>query len=183
MALNIAKNWKLPAAALAVPDAMLLHRLLSEGKLVRVGFTLTCHREPDSPSANVVGEVPGRERADEIVLLGAHLDFDYGDEEMLSRLGAVSRRTGAPLLLVGRAPYTTVIVPSMRTIRSTTLKLLHEFQAVGGRVVFAGVPAARNSFALATTALKAAGSSMAMLDSALRLRATPAPIRPCMNWE
>jgi hypothetical protein len=74
-------------------------------------------------------------------LLTAHLDFDYGDEEMLSRLGAVSRRKGSPLLLVGRAPYTAVIVPPLVTVRSTTLKLLEEFHAAGGVVVFAGAPA------------------------------------------
>jgi hypothetical protein len=75
-------------------------------------------------------------------LLGAHLDFDYGDEEMLSRLGAVSRRKGAPLLLMGRATYAAVILPSMRTVRSSTLKLLEEFRAAGGLVVFAGEPSA-----------------------------------------
>ncbi len=77
----------------------------------------------------------------EDTLLGAHLDFDYGDEEMLSRLAAVSRRRGAAILLVGRAAYTLVVVPPMRTIRSSTLKLLGEFRAAGGLVVFAGAPA------------------------------------------
>jgi hypothetical protein len=74
-------------------------------------------------------------------LLTAHLDFDYGDEEMLSRLGAVSRRKGSPLLLVGRAPYTAVVVPPLLTMRSSTVKLLQEFHAAGGVVVFAGPPA------------------------------------------
>ena len=35
--------------------------------------------EPDAESANVVGEIRGRERPDEIVLLGGHLDsWDVG---------------------------------------------------------------------------------------------------------
>jgi hypothetical protein len=77
----------------------------------------------------------------EDTLLGAHLDFDYGDEEMLSRLGAVSRKKGAPLFLLARAAYTAVVVPALRTIRASTVKLLEEFRAAGGLVIFAGEPA------------------------------------------
>jgi hypothetical protein len=87
----------------------------------------------------------------EDTLLGAHLDFDYGDEEMLSRLSAVSRRRGAPVLLLGRAAYTLVVVPPMRTVRSSTLKLLDEFRVAGGQVVFAG-PAADHVDALPSDA-------------------------------
>jgi hypothetical protein len=78
----------------------------------------------------------------EDTLLCAHLDFDYGDEEMVGRLGAVSRRRGTPLLMVGRATYAVAVVPALLTVRSSTLKLLEEFRAAGGRVVFAGEPAA-----------------------------------------
>jgi carboxypeptidase Q len=65
---------KIPAAALSVPDAELLERLLKEKKPVRVRLTLTCHDDPDAETANVVGEIPGRDKPAEIVLLGAHLD-------------------------------------------------------------------------------------------------------------
>jgi carboxypeptidase Q len=65
---------KIPAAALSAPDAELLERLLKEKKPVRVHLTLTCHDDPDAETANVIGEIPGRERPGEIVLLGAHLD-------------------------------------------------------------------------------------------------------------
>ncbi len=64
---------KVPAAALSVPDAALLHRLL-EGGPVRLRVTLSCQSLPDVESADVVGDIVGRERRDEIVLLGAHLD-------------------------------------------------------------------------------------------------------------
>lgn len=70
---------KIPAAALANPDADLLHRLLEPGKPVRVRLSLSSKSFPDADSANVVGEIPGREKPDEIVLLGAHLDsWDLG---------------------------------------------------------------------------------------------------------
>ncbi len=69
---------KIPAAALAAPDAALLTRLLARGP-VKVKFTLGCRTLPDGESANVIGEIPGREIPKEIVLLGAHLDsWDLG---------------------------------------------------------------------------------------------------------
>jgi carboxypeptidase Q len=58
----------------SLPDADLLHRLLSLGQPVRVRFTLGCRSLPDAQSANVVGEVVGREKPDEVLLIGAHLD-------------------------------------------------------------------------------------------------------------
>jgi len=78
-ALDYAKDQpKIPAAALSIPDADLLARLLERGP-VRVRFALACGARPDALSANVVGEIPGREKPEEIVLLGAHLDsWDLG---------------------------------------------------------------------------------------------------------
>jgi len=70
---------KIPAAALSTVDADLLHRLLEEKKPVRVRFKLSCQTFPDADSANVVGEIRGREKPDEIVVMGGHLDsWDLG---------------------------------------------------------------------------------------------------------
>ena len=70
---------KIPAAALSVPDAELLERLIRGGKTLRVRFTLTCSEGPQAESANVVGDITGSSKPDEIVLLGAHLDsWDLG---------------------------------------------------------------------------------------------------------
>lgn len=75
---GLAEPPPIPAGALSVPDAELLHRLLSKGP-VRLHLTLTPRRAGPAQSANVVGEVVGRERPDEVVLLGAHLDsWDLG---------------------------------------------------------------------------------------------------------
>ncbi len=74
-------------------------------------------------------------------LLGAHLDFDYGDEEMMGRLASVQQaEDGAPVLRVGRAAYRAVVVGRMTTMRATTVRLLADFLALGGRVLFAGEP-------------------------------------------
>ena len=67
-------------------------------------------------------------------LLAANLDFDYGDEELMSRHAAVARN----VLTVGSAPYKAVVIPQLRTIRSTTLKLLEKFAADGGKVFYIG---------------------------------------------
>jgi hypothetical protein len=75
-------------------------------------------------------------------LLQEQIDFDYGDEELLSRHARVARAAGAPILKVGKAAYKAVLVPPLKTMRSTTLALLREFAAAGGTVVFAGQAAA-----------------------------------------
>lgn len=71
-------------------------------------------------------------------LLAANIDFDYGNEEIMARHGAVTRKDGRTVLRVGRAYYKAVIVPPLLTIRKSTLDLLLRFRAAGGTVVFAG---------------------------------------------
>jgi hypothetical protein len=74
-------------------------------------------------------------------LQGNQIDFDYADEEMLGRLYAVGQDAGrTSVLKVGQASYKTVVVGKMTTIRSSTLKVLEQFIAAGGKVIFAGQP-------------------------------------------
>jgi hypothetical protein len=69
---------RIPAAALAGPDADQLERLSARGP-VTIHVTLTPTERQDAQSVTVVGEIRGRERPDEIVLIGAHLDsWDLG---------------------------------------------------------------------------------------------------------
>jgi hypothetical protein len=71
-------------------------------------------------------------------LAGAQIDFDYGDEEMMSRLCRIERdENGQAVLWVGQAPYRVVLVGKMSTIRSDTLVTLYNFHRAGGKVVFA----------------------------------------------
>jgi hypothetical protein len=68
-----------PAAAVSTNGAERIGAWLSAGKRVRLRLALACRTLADVPSANVVGEIPGRERPGEVVLLGAHLDaWDVG---------------------------------------------------------------------------------------------------------
>ena len=67
-----------PAAAVSNADADLLERLLERGP-VTVKLVLGGGPRPDGVSANVVGEVRGRERPDEVVVVSGHLDsWDLG---------------------------------------------------------------------------------------------------------
>ena len=74
-------------------------------------------------------------------LLAAHLDFDFGDEEVMSRHARVTTAGGAPTLRVAKARYKAVLVPPLKTMRRSTLTLLKKFKAAGGLVVFVGRPA------------------------------------------
>jgi carboxypeptidase Q len=68
----------LPAAAISPPDADLLARLLAQGP-VRLRLTIEADIRENAPSGNVIAEIRGRERPNEIVLLAAHLDsWDMG---------------------------------------------------------------------------------------------------------
>lgn len=69
----------IPAAAISVEDANRIARLSARGRFVRVRLVMEGRTEPDVESANVIGEIRGRERPDEIVLVGGHLDsWDVG---------------------------------------------------------------------------------------------------------
>src|SRR5688572_12582498 len=59
----------IPAASISTEDADRITRLSAAGTRVRVRLTMEARTEPDVESANVVGEIRGRERPEEIVLL------------------------------------------------------------------------------------------------------------------
>ncbi|RPH54017.1 M28 family peptidase, partial [bacterium] len=84
---------KIPAAALSNPDADLLSAQIATGKPVRFRLRLGARYLPDAESANVIGEIPGREKPEEIVLLGCHLDsWDLGT-------GAVDDAAGCAIMM------------------------------------------------------------------------------------
>jgi carboxypeptidase Q len=64
----------LPQAILAREDAMRLERFLAVGKNVRVRLDMPNRLGGPTEQENVIGEIRGREKPDEWVLLGAHLD-------------------------------------------------------------------------------------------------------------
>jgi carboxypeptidase Q len=74
---------KIPVAALSVEDAEMLHRMQSRGEKVVVRLRMQAHTLPDAPSRNVVAELRGTEKPDEVVVLGGHIDsWDVGQGAM-----------------------------------------------------------------------------------------------------
>jgi carboxypeptidase Q len=70
---------RIPAAAISSEDADHLQRLTDRGDRIVIRLRMEAHTEPDVESANVVGEIRGREKPEEIVVVSGHLDsWDVG---------------------------------------------------------------------------------------------------------
>jgi len=70
---------KVPAAAISIEDATLLSRLQASGGTPRIRLSMEAHTEADADAANVIGEIPGSEHPEEIVVIGGHIDsWDVG---------------------------------------------------------------------------------------------------------
>ena len=70
---------QIPAAAITTEDADFLQRMQDRGTTVRVRLKMEAKFLPDADSFNVVGEIRGRERPDEVVVVGGHFDsWDVG---------------------------------------------------------------------------------------------------------
>jgi Zn-dependent M28 family amino/carboxypeptidase len=70
---------RIPAAAVTIEDALLLQRLTDAGNQVTVHLEMEAKTLADADSANVVGEIPGREKPEEVVVIGGHIDsWDVG---------------------------------------------------------------------------------------------------------
>lgn len=100
---------RIPAAAIATEDADLLARLAAAGP-VRVQLQMSARTLADAPSANVIAELRGRERPDEIVVIGAHLDsWDVGQGAHDDGAGVVHVMTALGLLReLGLTPRRTI---------------------------------------------------------------------------
>jgi carboxypeptidase Q len=102
---------RIPAFALSNPDADALARQFATGKTVRLHVRSSSRDLPPERSANVIGEIPGGERGDEIVLLAAHLDsWDPG-------VGAIDNAAGCAILMSAARLIKEAGLRPRRTIR------------------------------------------------------------------
>jgi carboxypeptidase Q len=102
---------KIPAAAVSNPDADLLERLVGDGAPVRVRFTLGCRDGGEKETANVIGDVPGRGKPEEIVLLACHRDsWDLGE-------GAIDDGAGCGIVIEAARLIAGTTPRPRRTIR------------------------------------------------------------------
>ncbi|MGD0869830.1 MAG: M20/M25/M40 family metallo-hydrolase [Bryobacteraceae bacterium] len=70
---------KIPAAAISPEDALMIGRLYSEGVPVKIHLEMGAQMLPDADSGDVIGEIPGKEHPEEVVVIGGHIDsWDVG---------------------------------------------------------------------------------------------------------
>jgi hypothetical protein len=100
---------RIPAASVTVEDAEWMAHLIRTGHEVRVELEMGAKTLPDAQSYNVIAEITGREKPEEVVVMGGHFDsWDVGQGAhddgasslaawhaltLLHRLGLTPRRT------------------------------------------------------------------------------------------
>ncbi|HJV89674.1 MAG TPA: M20/M25/M40 family metallo-hydrolase [Holophagaceae bacterium] len=106
------KQPKIPAAAVSIESATQLHRMVARGEKVVVKLEMEARMEPDADSFNVIAELPGREKPEEIVLVSGHLDsWDVGQGAQDDGVGSVlAMEAAATLKRLGIQPRRTVRV-------------------------------------------------------------------------
>jgi carboxypeptidase Q len=82
---------KVPAAAISIEAAMMLRRLQDRGKKCTVKLMMEAKDEGEAPSANVLAEIVGSEKPDEIIVIGGHIDsWDVGQGAQDDGAGCVA---------------------------------------------------------------------------------------------
>jgi len=79
-------------------------------------------------------------------LMRYHVEYDYGDEHLISRHGRVEGKH----LIVGHRKYSVVILPFCSTIHSDTVRILRAFGDSGGKIII--LPPSPDLFVGADTA-------------------------------
>jgi len=103
---------RIPAAAITMEDAMMLHRMQDRGERVVVTLRMQAKTLPDALSRNVMAEVTGSERPEEVVVLGGHIDsWDVGTGAMDDAGGVVAAWEAVRLIQrLGLKPRRTIRV-------------------------------------------------------------------------
>ena len=122
-----------PSAALSVPDADQLARLLARGP-VRLRVALDCGWDGEYTSQNVIGEITGASRPDDVVLIGAHLDsWDLGT-------GAIDDAAGIGITMAAAVHIGALPARPARSIR--VVAFANEEQGLHGGNAYARAHAA-----------------------------------------
>jgi carboxypeptidase Q len=81
----------IPAAAITVENAEMLQRMQDRGERVVVRLKMSARTLPPARSRNVVAEIVGSERPNEVIVMGGHIDsWDVGQGAMDDGAGCVS---------------------------------------------------------------------------------------------
>ena len=118
----------IPSAALAIPDADQVARLVALGP-TRVRIALDCGLNGEATSHNVIGEITGRGKPDEVVVIGGHLDsWDLGT-------GAIDDASGIAITMAAGHLIGKLKRHPLRTIR--VIAYANEEQGLYGGEVYA----------------------------------------------
>ena len=103
---------RIPHAALAMEDAMMIRRMQQRGERVVVQLQMGARTLPDVESRNVIGEIVGRELPHEIVVLGGHSDsWDVGQGAMDDGGGVIAAMEAVRIInSLGLRPRRTIRV-------------------------------------------------------------------------
>ena len=103
---------KIPHAALSLEDANMLSRMAARGEPIRVRLKMEARTLSDGISRNVIAEIPGTKRPEEIVIVSGHIDsWDVGQGAMDDGGGCLAAWEAARLMLkLGLRPRRTVRV-------------------------------------------------------------------------
>jgi carboxypeptidase Q len=103
---------RIPHEAITVEDAAMLQRMQDRGQRIVVRLKMSAHMLPDVQSRNVMAELRGTERPDEVVVIGGHIDsWDVGQGAMDDGGGSVAAWEAVRLLQrLGLRPRRTVRV-------------------------------------------------------------------------
>lgn len=101
---------KIPTAAVTIEAATQMRRMQQRGETIRLHLEMGAHTLPDAPSANVVAELRGTEKPEEVVLISGHLDsWDVGQGAQDDGAGTVVAMEAVRLLqTLGLKPRRTI---------------------------------------------------------------------------
>ncbi len=89
MSYNVAVP-KIPHAAITVEDAAMMQRMQDRGEKIVVRLKMSAATLPEAPSSNIVAEITGREKPQEIIVVSGHIDsWDVGQGAMDDGGGAI----------------------------------------------------------------------------------------------
>ncbi len=103
---------KIPHAAITPEDADMIARMVERGEKVSIKLMMSARTLPDAPSRNLIGELRGTERPDEVVVMGGHIDsWDVGRGAMDDAGGVVAAWEAIRILkALGLRPRRTIRV-------------------------------------------------------------------------
>lgn len=103
---------KIPTAAVTIEASAQMRRMQDRGERIRMKLEMGAKTLPDAPSANVVAEIRGTEKPEEVVILSGHLDsWDVGQGAQDDGAGTVTAMEAARLIqALGLKPRRTLRV-------------------------------------------------------------------------